>query len=435
MTLLRSCVPLAVLTATVLGLSAPRALANAAPQPDAVAGRAYTIALPKRASLVDWPQYGFDPGHAGYNPLETTIGEANVAQLQQAWKFSAGKTSAIGQVIESQGTIVAVSSSGTLFALDASTGEPLWTYDTGAGFASSGSDISADQGMVFSVCGSATQGSQGICAISLTSGALVWSYTEPGSQSYAAAPPVVAGGAVFYGVCFNGSCGLASVDELTGKRHWSRTYYSNCGVNDGLPPPVVGDAIYFAGNCPNGAIHALDASHGHLLWESDLGGDRAQGLTATSSAVFGQGVELSEFTIAGKTRWMSEPLGLLIPSMPASAYGDVFTLDSASNYDLVAFRRGGSFQGHPDELWESVTGETSPSIANHVVYAGCPGTPCAFARSTGVLLWSHKGGTVTGVPIVVNGVVYAPCETMDVCAWTLPSLLRARPARGARSGR
>jgi hypothetical protein len=37
------------------------------------------------AAACDWTQYGYGPGHTGYNPTETKIGVGNVASLNLAW--------------------------------------------------------------------------------------------------------------------------------------------------------------------------------------------------------------------------------------------------------------------------------------------------------------------------------------------------------------
>jgi len=52
---------------------------------------------------IDWPQLGFDAGHSADNPYETTIAPSNVAQLQQAWSFSAGLSSTACSMAHAKG--------------------------------------------------------------------------------------------------------------------------------------------------------------------------------------------------------------------------------------------------------------------------------------------------------------------------------------------
>lgn len=55
-----------------------------------VATSVQTPMMPMRGIVSDlktaaWPQFGYDRGHTGYNPLEKIIGVANVSKLQVAW--------------------------------------------------------------------------------------------------------------------------------------------------------------------------------------------------------------------------------------------------------------------------------------------------------------------------------------------------------------
>jgi outer membrane protein assembly factor BamB len=68
-------------------------------------------------------------------------------------------------------------------------------------------------------------------------------------------------------------------------------------------------------------------------------------------------------------------------------------------------------------LWRYYTGgpvESSPAVANGVVYAGCGANLCALNASTGAKLWSYAGGG-GGTPAVANGVVYVGCSD-GLCA-------------------
>src|SRR5207244_8300508 len=42
------------------------------------------------AAGVDWPTYGFDTARTGFNPSETTLSTANVAQLRSLWSKNVG---------------------------------------------------------------------------------------------------------------------------------------------------------------------------------------------------------------------------------------------------------------------------------------------------------------------------------------------------------
>jgi outer membrane protein assembly factor BamB len=215
----------------------------------------YTIE--KTGPQIDWPQYGFDSGHSGYNPKEKTINASNVGQLQQAWSFSTGSGTVAGNVVEDEGVIYAPASNGTLYALDAATGVPILTFTAGAGYKSSGSAPAVDKGLVFTVCTIGSQ--QGICALNASTAAVKWSYTVPGSGSYAGTPPVVASGVLYYEGCTS-VCSYVALTEKTGQVLWTVSEKQTaCEANNGVVPSVSGGYVLVAFPTPRGAPRSTSA--------------------------------------------------------------------------------------------------------------------------------------------------------------------------------
>ncbi len=123
----------------------------------ASAAAAQNVASAAMAQKTDWPTYGFDALRTGHNPLETTLGPANVAGLAQAWSFAPGPfelavdstvvTSnallrgqpVLAHKVDIAGTktdlLVAGDENGFLFALDANstkkTGTVVWYNSLG----------------------------------------------------------------------------------------------------------------------------------------------------------------------------------------------------------------------------------------------------------------------------------------------------------------
>ncbi len=95
-------------------------------------GRVLVVALVVGLSACGWAQYRGDAAHTGYQPIESTIGVANVAGLTESW--STPNADASGVVA---GTTLFAPSVGGLLALDAAgvngcggtpkTCAPLWT--------------------------------------------------------------------------------------------------------------------------------------------------------------------------------------------------------------------------------------------------------------------------------------------------------------------
>lgn len=89
---------------------------------------------------VDWPTYGFDVHRSAYNPRETALGPATVASLTQIWSTDVGAVVAASPVFASDvavgdGTrdlLYVGTAHGDLYALDAATGDVVWTRNLGS---------------------------------------------------------------------------------------------------------------------------------------------------------------------------------------------------------------------------------------------------------------------------------------------------------------
>ena len=74
---------------------------------------------------------GFDAQHTNNNPYEKVLNSANVSRLVQDWTFHTGGYIAASPVVAS-GVIYIGSRDGYVYALDAHSGEQLWTHQTGS---------------------------------------------------------------------------------------------------------------------------------------------------------------------------------------------------------------------------------------------------------------------------------------------------------------
>src|SRR5438046_1274972 len=84
----------------------------------------------------DWPMYGRDPQHTGYNPAETLIGPRNVAQVVPRWQVVVGSitnpSSSTPSVAHGRVYVGSSLPSGpNFFAFEATTGAPAWSADLG----------------------------------------------------------------------------------------------------------------------------------------------------------------------------------------------------------------------------------------------------------------------------------------------------------------
>ena len=74
---------------------------------------------------------GFDAQHTNNNPYEKVLNSANVSRLVQDWTFHTGGYIAASPVVAS-GVVYIGSRDGYVPALDAHSGEQIWTHQTGS---------------------------------------------------------------------------------------------------------------------------------------------------------------------------------------------------------------------------------------------------------------------------------------------------------------
>ena len=188
-------------------------------------------------ALADWPTYGFDLTRNRFNPQEGLINATTVSQLNVRWFFSTG--SGTGAVSASPTVVDGVayvgSWNGTMYALDAFSGRPLWTFNI--------NDPNPGDRTGF-----------------------------PGIQSSAA----VAAGVVYFG---GADANVYALDALTGALRWKRSVgnpdTSVEGAHVWSSPAVfhgkvyVGKASHLDAPCVRGAVIALDATTGTEVWRFD----------------------------------------------------------------------------------------------------------------------------------------------------------------------
>jgi polyvinyl alcohol dehydrogenase (cytochrome) len=188
-------------------------------------------------ALADWPTYGFDLTRNRFNPQEGLINATTVSRLNVRWFFSTGSgtaaVSASPSVVE--GVVYVGSWNGTMYALDAFSGHPLWTFNI--------NDPNPGDRNGF-----------------------------PGIQSSTA----VADGVVYFG---GADANVYALDALTGALRWKRPLgnpdTSVEGTHVWSSPAVfhgkvyVGKASHLDAPCVRGAVIALDAATGAEVWRFD----------------------------------------------------------------------------------------------------------------------------------------------------------------------
>jgi outer membrane protein assembly factor BamB len=316
------------------------------------------IAVTGSIARGDWTHFRFDPAHHGVNPNETILSPANVPNLSVKWRTNiGGGCFASASVVDGKlYTADTGSANGKLHALDAATGQELWTFPSDA---------------------------------------------LPGDHAWTTPP--VANGIVYFGV--NRPIPVVyAVNATTGQEVW---HHTGPIANIVSSPALIDGRLYVA--FTDGIIRALDATNGQVIWEVEhVGGAYSSPAVADgrlSIAIHNRGL-LALNANTGATLWLT-PMPGPQWSSPAVDNGRVF-VGSRDDHKLYAFD---AVTGNT--LWTATTDnwvQTSPAVANGVVYIGNnSGNVYAYNAETGGLVWQSAvapGFAFGSSPTVANGVLY-----------------------------
>jgi uncharacterized repeat protein (TIGR01451 family) len=321
------------------------------------AGGQTTNTLPGTGAT--WEQFHGD-NMQRWNPRETELGVNNVGSLARKWTYATGAFVESSPAVVS-GVVYIGSDDGNLYALNASTGQKLWSFSTGSG------------------------------------------------QSILDAP-AVADGVVYIG-SYDGI--LYALNASTGKELWSFVTGTNPVVG---PPTVMDGVVYVSGGIPE-TLYALNASTGKVLWSD---GNSVGGWT--SAAVSNGVVYIGSFdnnlraidARSGRVLWSYAVADGFVDSSPAVADGVVY-IGSWDGAVYAVKASNGAF------LWSYQTGSyitSSPAIAEGVVYIGSwDKTVYALNAKTGARMWGFTtGDSVESSPAVANGVVYVGSDDFNLYA-------------------
>jgi outer membrane protein assembly factor BamB len=238
----------------------------------------------------DWGQFRGGVERTGYSTDPGPGGD-----LHLRWSFSADES--LNGIMEAEGKVVAYGSDGTLYVVDALTGEQLWAAAlSGTQFVDSGTaplPVIQD-GVVY-----ASNFSGVLSALDANTGEQLWTWNSP---SGAVAALAVEGGEVFL---TSGEDRMHVLDQSKGVELRSFAIQSAPASY----PTIDGDRIYFPGN--DGDVYALDRTTGEVIWNA--GTDNVQRLAALSNGrVFVPTVDGALLAIdanTGKLLWRTDPLG------------------------------------------------------------------------------------------------------------------------------
>ena len=368
----------------------------------------------------DWPKYRHDIRNTGVS-LETTIGSSNVGTLALKWKFNTGGwVTASPAVATVNGTSMAFVGSwnGRFYALNAVTGQEVWSYQVDSTpYCSAcmiGSSADVTNGIVYFGADNAF-----LYALNAATGAVVWKVQlgDP-TQGYAIwSSPSVYNGVVYVGLASHGDnpCVVGHVVALnasTGQINWnfqtldestcpggtncvgagvwsSPAIYSHLVVGTGNPGSTCSPSTPNAAHYPD-SILALNLSTGALVSSYQAVGNDNSDLDFGSSPAIG-------FEGAGYMGHAPYEV-----AVEGSKNGTVYTMNTATGALMNSYGIDGS----------EIIG--SPALEQH---QQCGGRSCSFyfavyTTTTGGHLnrYPSTGGFNVSIPSSYS----APAEIQDV---------------------
>lgn len=344
------------------------------------------------SGTVDWPQARFSPVHHGVNPLETILSPSTVGGLRQLWTAPLSGQVLLGTPTVVDGTVYLgdyLDTKGIVHAFDALTGTPLWSTQVEGGLEDAPAVVN---GVVY------VHTNAGIVyALTASTGSIVWSATV----GHAVSPVTVVNGIVYA----NGFDQLVALDAATGTQLWTASLR---GLSDSAPTVAGGRVFVVVGA---GFVQAFDATSGSALWVSrpstsnnfQLSTPAASGrLIFVGSSNRGAVYALDAGT--GKIVWKDQLDGIM-DSSAAVANGVVYIGGYNNTYALNS--RTGAV------IWTAPQGTIGMGVtfANGIVYSVSDQLYALDAADGSVLAsQSFSPRFSYSSPVVVNGMVFAGAD-------------------------
>jgi outer membrane protein assembly factor BamB len=353
-----------------------------------------SVAWVARGAAQEGPDAGRfrgDPGLQGVSPGPLPAGTV----LMTLWTtVIGGNVSASPVVVD--GTVYVGSWDGEFVALDATTGDRVWS----AGFGGAPGSASVVDGVVY------VGGMDGMVhALDAATGDEVWS-TDLGG-------PIRGGVVVSETTVLAGS---EANDLVALKARRGREDWTGATGNDIPNAPAVADGRVFVGSL-DGLLYAFDADGGDELWTATLGDD---GWVGSPWVVAGDGIVIagSGYTqigawdaASGEVAWTAEANGN-VPAAVALAGGLVYlggddgtvlALDAETGRERWRFTAPDGVRASP-----TVVGNTLVVITGEGVLLGIDAASGAERWRFAVAI-ENAGFFCMSAPTVVDGVVYVGC--------------------------
>ena len=275
----------------------------------------------------------------GVNRPTPVVFAVNATTGTEIWRHNGPVANIVSSTTLENGRVHVAFTDGTIEALDATNGQPVWSVMHPGGAYSS---PAVSGGRLYIAIHN-----QGLLALDADTGSQLWLAPMPGPQW---SSPAVENGRVFVGSRDDHK--LYAFDAVTGNTLWTAT------TSDWVQTsPAVANGVVYIGN-NSGNVYAFNAGTGNLVWQTAV----APGFAIGSSPTVANGVVY------------------VASSLDASAThfdGKLYALDAATGH--VLFSNVVSL-GQGEARWV----QASPTVENGVVYIPNygDGTVAAFGLNT-----------------------------------------------------
>jgi outer membrane protein assembly factor BamB len=342
----------------------------------------------------EWSMFRHDLQRTGYS--------TSTAPNTNAVKWFHNTTTEIDSApAVADGRVIVGVSNGNVLAVNSTTGEWLWSYDTGAGSNSIWSSPAIAAGRVYI----GTRDTNLYC-LNASTGLLLWKYAT-GNQIDSA--PLVSEGKVFFG---SQDGKLYCLDAASGSFVWSYTTagdsYGNIGIHSS--PAILGNSVFVC-SVYGANLYAIDASTGTMIWNYSVTGTIDSTPAVSGGHVFFTSSGAKVYCVGasdGGLVWNTTVSGgMFVRSSPAVANGKLFVGTGDGEFYCLD-----AATGSVEWTMINIAGVwSSPAVADGKVFFGTEdGMFYCLDEGTGDQIWSYRAlERVASSPAVSGGTVFVGC--------------------------
>ncbi|UPM43036.1 outer membrane protein assembly factor BamB family protein [Halocatena salina] len=235
-----------------------------------------------------WPTVGHDPA----NTRHASRGTVN-SQPTKAWQFQTGLPT--DQPVVAEGQVYIPDSTG-LHVLDAVTGSQQWTHTTDANTTQLYTAPTVRNGVVYL---GVTKGAESVVALDATSGERLWTFEGQQTGAVSGTPTLNdAGDALYVGTDTEQ---VYALDPATGEQRWQQTVLGSVTTSLAVDSPLV------VVTTRSGEVYAFE-ENGTTLWRQRLQAGSETPPVISDRTVFAGGTNNNVYSldpITGNYRWTS----------------------------------------------------------------------------------------------------------------------------------